>query len=170
MVLQRNKGTGNIVERDLWQTPQKLFDALDYQYNFGTDCCASEHNTKCDEYFGDFEKVVAVNNTAWMNPPFSKASRMFKHFFKVVTKGVAIYRCDNLETKLWQNIILKNATWILIPNKRINYKGVGGNRAVFPSALIGYNVEIPKNIDGTVLFPNCTPPLQNNKKEVRHSH
>lgn len=154
MALRGKKGSGNTVERDLWQTPQELFDLLDYQYKFGVDCCASEYNNKCDQYFDDFEKAGVVNYIAWMNPPFSKANKMFEHFFKVVFKGVCIFRCDNMETKLWQNIILKNATWILIPNKRINYKGMKGNGAVFPSALIGYNVETPKNIDGTILYPS----------------
>ena len=169
MALRGNKGSGNTVERDLWQTPQELFNILDHQYKFGTDCCALEFNTKCDEYFDDFEKAVIVNYIAWMNPPFSKASKMFEHFFKVVLKGVCIFRCDNMETKLWQNIILKNATWIFIPNKRINYEGMNGNGVVFPSALIGYNVDIPKNIDGTILYPHRTSISQKNTKEVRHS-
>jgi len=37
----------------------------------------------------DFEKLNAdLQNVFWMNPPFSKAYDMFKHFFKVVEKGV----------------------------------------------------------------------------------
>ena len=151
MVLRANKGTGNNTDRDSWQTPQWLFNILDNQYHFGTDCCALEFNTKCEEYFDDFEKAIIVNYVAWMNPPFSKAYKMFEHYFKVVNKGVCIFRCDNMETKLWQNVILKNASWILILNKRINYEGMIGHGAVFPSALIGYNVEPPKDIKGTIM-------------------
>ena len=157
-------------KRDEWQTPQKLWDELNKQYNFSLDCCANEHNAKCKSYLQKFELAHPdIYHVCWMNPPFSKASKMFEHFFKVVLKGVCIFRCDNMETKLWQNIILKNATWILIPNKRINYEGMNGNGAVFPSALIGYNVEIPKNIDGTILYPHRTSLSQKNTKEVRHS-
>jgi len=161
MALRGNKGSGNTFERDLWQTPQKLWANLNEQYNFLTDCCADDSNRKCDHYytkekpFEDFNLFTKIEK-CWMNPPFSKAFEMFTHFFKVVSDGVAIYRCDNMETKIWQNTILKNATWILIPNKRINYEGMNGNGAVFPSALIGYNVEIPKNIDGTILYPHRT--------------
>jgi len=104
-----NDGTGNISERDLWETSQDLFDLLDDQYHFEIDCCASERNTKCERYFDDFEKEKSVNGVAWMNPPFTKAKRMFTHFFKLVEKGVAIYRCDNIETKVWQDIILRYA-------------------------------------------------------------
>ena len=76
---------------------------------------------------------------------------MFKHFFKEVEKGVAIYRCDNMETKLWQEIILPNATWIFIPNGRISYEGMEGSGSRFPSALIGFNVEPPKGLKGITL-------------------
>ena len=92
-----------------------------------------------------------------MNPPFSKAKEMFEHFFKVCEKGVAIYRCDNMETKVWQEIILPNATWIFIPKGRINYqydpKLRQGKGTRFPSALIGYNVPAVKIFEGYFLFP-----------------
>ncbi len=89
-----------------------------------------------------------------MNPPFSIAWKMFEHFFKVMNKGVAIYCCDNFETGLWQKIIFPNATWIFIPNKRVSYEGLDGDGARFPSALIGFNVEPPKGLEGTILYPN----------------
>ncbi|MFW6009422.1 MAG: DNA N-6-adenine-methyltransferase [archaeon] len=171
MALRGNKGSGNIVERDLWQTPEELFYDLNYQYKFIFDCCANKENRKHLWFSNNFETIdkeyfKIIDGIAWMNPPFSKASKMFEHFFKVVLKGVCIFRCDNMETKLWQNIILKNATWILIPNKRINYEGMNGNGAVFPSALIGYNVDIPKNIDGTILYPNHIFLSQNKNKNT----
>ena len=81
----------------------------------------------------------------------AKAFEMFEHFFKVVKKGVAIYRCDNMETKVWQDVILKNATWIFIPKGRICYEGMKGKGSRFPSALIGYNVDTPKGLNGVVL-------------------
>ncbi len=150
---QGNDGTGNIEERDDWQTPQWLFDLLDEHFPFSYDCCASWKNAKCENFTTDFlnrkQKILGIS---WMNPPFSRAEEMFKQFFKITERGIAIYRCDNLETKIWQNTILKNAHWILIPNKRICYEGKVGKGARFPSALIGFNVEAPENIEGTTLI------------------
>lgn len=146
-----NKGSGNNESRDLWETPQWLFDKLNEQYNFTFDCCADIERTKCKEYSTHLENEQYGIEVAWMNPPFSKSNAMFEHFFKVIKSGVAIFRCDNMETKQWQNTIMKFADWILIPNKRINYEGMSGHGAVFPSALIGYNVDIPKGIEGTIL-------------------
>ena len=148
-----NDGTGNIEERDNWETPKWLFDKLDSQYWFGFDCCASEKNRKCVAFSKDFLKEDDREGlVCWMNPPFSKIKEMFQHFFKVVRKGIAIYRCDNMETKVWQEGILKNASWIFIPNKRIAYEGNIGKGSRFPSALIGFNVEPIKNMEGVTLF------------------
>ena len=84
-----NNGKGNVPERDTWQTPQKLWDQLNEQYGFTFDCCASEDNTKCPNGFSDdfettIEEAFFYHDVSWMNPPFSIAERMFKHFFKVL--------------------------------------------------------------------------------------
>jgi len=94
-----------------------------------------------------WDMIDTKGSICWMNPPFSRSTEMFKQFFKVVHRGVAIYRCDNIETKLWYNIF-KNATWVFIPNKRIEYEGIDGKGSRFPSALIGFNVETPEGIEG----------------------
>lgn len=115
------------------------------------DCCASSDNAKCQAYSVNFEDVVAVDGTAWMNPPFSKAAEMFMHFFKAARQGVAIYRCDNFETDIWQTAIFPFCAWVFIPRGRVNYEGQDGPGARFPSALIGIGVQPPHGIDGTLL-------------------
>ena len=139
-----------MIARDDWETPKKLWDKLHKQYKFRFDCCASEENTKCFNWTQDFFSRPIVEGVAWMNPPFSKASDMFEHFFKTVSRGVAIYRCDNMETKVWQ-MILKKASWIHVFDKRICYEGHEGKGARFPSSLIGLNVAPPKNIKGVTI-------------------
>lgn len=153
--MKGNNGKGNIQQRDEWETPQDLWENLDEQYNFTFDCCADSQNTKTNLFSYQFqninEKSIKVE-TCWMNPPYTIAKEMFEHFFNVVTKGVAIYRCDNMETKLWQNSILENAEWVFIPKGRIQYEGMNGTSCRFPSALIGVNVEPPKNIEGKTVW------------------
>ena len=152
-----NDGKGDNSSRDLWQTEQGLWDKLNNQYYFEFDCCASKENSKTAEFSSDFEKIKKVYGTAWMNPPFSNARKMFEHFFKVVDKGVAIYRIDNAETKIWQEVIFPNATWTFIPKGRILYTPfditIRGGMTRFPSALIGFNVPEIKSFDGITLIP-----------------
>ena len=148
-----NDGKGNNPERDLWETKQELFNLLNKQYNFKFDCCALDSNKKCEMYSNNFKEVYAdIWLPSWMNPPFSLAYEMFEHFFKVVHKGVAIYRCDNMETRVWQEIILKNADWVFIPKGRISYEGKEGKGSRFPSALIGVGLEPPKELEGHILY------------------
>ena len=148
--MKANNGKGNNSSRDEWETPNLLFNILNKQYNFEFDCCALKRNRKCYAYPNDFMESTVLP-CAWMNPPFSKAKEMFEHFFKVVKEGVAIYRFDNSETKIWQDVIFPNADWIFIPNKRISYEGSKGNGARFPSALIGIGVNVPKGLLGTTI-------------------
>jgi len=140
-----------IEDRDSWETPTEFWRMLNSQYHFDFDCCANAKNTKTLDYSEDFLKEDEIPRTAWMNPPFSKANEMFNHFFKVVKEGVAIYRCDNMETKVWQEQILPFASWIWIPRGRIAYEGQEGNGARFPSAIIGFNVSKPVFSGGHIL-------------------
>lgn len=157
--MKANNGSGDVPERDLWRTEQKFWDNLNKQYNFGFDCCADKVNTKCHSWTNEFESEFELkewNIMCWMNPPFSKAKEMFKHFFEEVSKGVAIYRFDNAETSIWQEIIFPNATWIFIPKGRISYTPfditiINGAGTRFPSVLIGLNVDPPKELEGTLI-------------------
>lgn len=149
--MKANNGKGNNPLRDGWKTPSELFKSLNIQYKFKFDCCATNENKLCFDFSDDFETANVVRKMAWMNPPFSIAWRMLDHFFKVVKQGVAIYRCDNFETGLWQKVIFPNCSWVFIPNKRISYEGLDGDGARFPSALIGLNVGYPENLNGALL-------------------
>ncbi len=154
--IKANNGKGNIEDRDDWETPNLLFDRLDEQYKFIFDCCASKNNKKCLYWSKDFKEIkTALHYVCWMNPPFSKARGMFEHFFKVIKRGIAIFRCDNMETKIWQEIILKHADWVFIPKGRIVYqynsKLRQGKGPRFPSAFIGIGVEPPKLFEGVCL-------------------
>jgi len=150
--MKANNGSGNNESRDSWETPQWLFNILKKQYSINFDCCATKENAKTEEYTDNLKVYDEFRlYTCWMNPPFSKAEEMFKLFFRAVDAGVAIYRCDNFETKIWQDVIFPKATWIFIPNKRISYEGMEGKGSRFPSALIGIGVEPPKELEGVCL-------------------
>jgi len=135
------------MKRDDWRTPQELWNKLHKQYDFKMDCCAVRVNAKTPAYLSDFADFGFVNVMSWMNPPFSKAYEMFDLFLSRVWKGVAIYRADNMETKVWQ-MILSKADWVHFFPYRVKYEGHEGESPRFPSALIGLNVDFPKDLEG----------------------
>ena len=155
--MKANDGSGNNSLRDGWITPGWIFDPLMKQYKFTVDCCATDENKKAQFFSNDFLNWSDNSfnyrscHVCWMNPPFSLAWKMFEHFFKVVKKGIAIYRCDNFETGIWQKVIFPNCSWVFIPDRRVCYDGLDGDGARFPSALIGFNVSLPENLEGVCL-------------------
>jgi phage N-6-adenine-methyltransferase len=61
--------------RDLWQTPQALFDYYNDRFDFDLDAAASASNALVDEYY-DIEDDSISSVTSWLdrnwcNPPYS---------------------------------------------------------------------------------------------------
>ncbi len=57
-----------------WATPQDLFDALNAEFGFDLDVCATVGNAKCERYFGEADDGLAQEwtGTCWMNPPYGR--------------------------------------------------------------------------------------------------
>lgn len=63
-------------EKDEWETPDDLFAALDAEFHFDLDVCASADNAKCAEFFTVEDDGLSRpwTGTCWMNPPYSDTS------------------------------------------------------------------------------------------------
>lgn len=60
---------------DMWETPQDFFDALDSEFNFNMDVCATPENAKTPYFFTKEMDGLAQswhNLTCWMNPPYGR--------------------------------------------------------------------------------------------------
>lgn len=59
-----------------WETPQKLFNELDGEFNFILDPCATKDNHKCPMYFTKKENGLKQDwgeyLSVFMNPPYGK--------------------------------------------------------------------------------------------------
>ena len=57
-----------------WETPQALFDALDCEFSFDLDVCATEANAKCLRYFTPEMNGLIQPwwGQCWMNPPYGR--------------------------------------------------------------------------------------------------
>ena len=74
-------------EKDLWQTPVDLFLALNNEFDFDVDVCASAKNALCNLYFDkeysalDNKWIEPINRyeipeikSAFINPPYSETA------------------------------------------------------------------------------------------------
>lgn len=58
-----------------WETPQAFFDALDAEFHFALDVCATAENAKCERYFTVADDGLAQSwegNVCWCNPPYGR--------------------------------------------------------------------------------------------------
>jgi phage N-6-adenine-methyltransferase len=60
-----------------WETPQRLFDKLNQEFNFGLDAASNKENAKCPIYFSLDDKMDglklhwhSMTGTVWLNPPY----------------------------------------------------------------------------------------------------
>lgn len=145
--------------RDDWQTPPYVFDLIASHYTFAMDLAASSVNSKCRDFYCELEDSLRKNwdvGLCWLNPPFSKAKQFFTK-----AKGhklIAIYKAANLETVLWQDIILPHCDWVCFIKRRVNYlnhMGVPSTGVTFGSALIGYGIDCRVSSMGKVWRPNA---------------
>ena len=53
---------------DLWETPQDFFDALNREFRFGLDACATPENAKCENFFTQKQDGLSQNwGGVWHN-------------------------------------------------------------------------------------------------------
>ena len=59
---------------DMWATPMPFFRALDAEFHFTLDVCATKENAKCATYYTPEQDGLAQdwNGTCWCNPPYGR--------------------------------------------------------------------------------------------------
>ena len=122
-----------------WETPDDLFERINYAIEFDLDVCASPENAKCRAFYTEGMQGLEqdwVWARCWMNPPYgreigkwtSKARETAEHGGLVV--GLLPARVD---TKWWHRDCKQFPHWF-IPG-RVKFVGAK-NAAPFPSVIV----------------------------------
>jgi len=149
-----------ITPKDEWQTPQWLFDLLNWEFKFQTDAAAKDEETaKCDQFFND-ALIINWNEYSgpfFLNPPYSAGNIetfMWKAWAES-TKGcvvVCLVPCAT-DTKWWHNYVMK-AQEIRFIRGRVRF--------------IGYDDE-GKEIRQSPQFSSCVVIFRDEDPEYRFS-
>jgi phage N-6-adenine-methyltransferase len=130
-----NKTNTPTSEKDLWQTPKALFDALDQEFDFDLDVCASDENTLCENWYTEDHSALNVElncfEAAFINPPYSQTELFMQRSAEQAKKHnltiVALVNA-NTDTK-WFADAAKSANEIRLLTGRVSFVKPNGNKA-----------------------------------------
>lgn len=125
-----------------WATPQPLFDALDSEFCFTLDPCATELNHKCEKYFTKEQNGLNKSwkgETVFCNPPYGRQiGKWVEKAFTESEKGTVVVLLvpSRTDTKWFHDFILGKAE-IRFLKGRLKFGG-HSNPAPFPSMIAVY--------------------------------
>jgi site-specific DNA-methyltransferase (adenine-specific) len=122
-----------------WATPAYVFNALDAEFHFTLDVCATRENAKCDTYFDKASNGLSQSwgGICFMNPPYGKEiGKWMEKAYREAQKG-AVVVClipARPDTRWWHDWVMK-AQEIRFVRGRLKFVG-GKYPAPFPSCVI----------------------------------
>ena len=156
--------------RDDWETPKKLFDIVNKEFDFDLDPCSNGRNAKCDYYFTEEGNGLIKDwtyHTAFVNPPYSKGNQdawVKKCFDEWQQHNVASVMLlpARTDTKRFHQYIYPYGQILFIPGRicfELNGKPITDSKgnpqaAPFPSMLVVFS------------HFNCEDKLQNIYKKL----
>lgn len=138
-------------ETDQWSTPQDLFDKLNGLFNFETDVCADENNTKCDKFYSVEDDGLRQDwqGVCWCNPPYGR--EIPKWIEKAYTSSVennATVVClvlARVDTRWWHDYCVKGEMFFI--KGRLKF-GDAKSSAPFPSAIVIFRPKLSDVLEG----------------------
>ncbi len=124
---------------DEWATPQATFDALNQEFHFTLDVCATKDNAKCRYYFSRRDDGLGQQwrGMCWMNPPYGREiHKWVAKAAHTAWKGFGTVVCllpARTDTRWWHEYCA-NAEVRFIRG-RLKF-GASKNSAPFPSAIV----------------------------------
>ena len=129
MSSQQQASNTPVVIRDLWSTPQWLFNwAKEELFDFDIDLAANEHNRKCEKFISQqtnsLEEPWHLRGRAgWCNPPYSDISPWLKKAWVQAQMGfrtVLLVPTPNGENH-YKDWVFGKASEIIFINGRISF-------------------------------------------------
>ena len=126
-----------------WSTPDYFFNALDAEFHFTLDPCATIENHKCLKYYTKEDDGLSkdwFNDIVFMNPPYGRDIRYWieKAYRESINGATVVCLIPaRTDTLYWHNYVSK-ASEIRFVKGRLKF-GKGEGCATFPSAVVIFN-------------------------------
>lgn len=147
------KKHGNVLfesETCEWETPKTLFDALNAEFHFTLDPCATDKNAKCDRYFTKDDDGLEQDwgsEAVYCNPPYglnigSWVKKCYEHGLKGHTAVMLVPA--RTDTRWFHRYVYGKAEIRFIKG-RIKYSNAKNN-APFPSMIVIYRGNVCESV------------------------
>lgn len=129
-------------QKDLWETPDHIFDKLDKEFRFTLDPCCLVESAKCKKFFTPKEDGLIQswgNNRVFVNPPYSRGNIdkwVDKCYYEFNCLVVALLPVST-SSDWYQNYICGRHE-VRFVNKRIRFKNAPYT-APFSSMIVVFN-------------------------------
>lgn len=123
---------------DEWPTPQWLYDALNAEFPFTLDPCATEQNAKCRRFYTRLEdglKQDWSDQVVFMNPPYGRQIGRWvcKAFHAAQDRSLVVCLLPaRTDTRWWHDYVMRGEIRLLCG--RLTFEGAA-HPAPFPSAV-----------------------------------
>jgi len=126
-------------DRDDWATPPEIFEALNKEFKFTLDVCATPENAKCKNFITPGQDALTVpwRGRCFMNPPFSQAAAFVKKAHDEARAGRALVvalMAARTDTRYFHDFIY-GKTKIRFLKGRVKFVGAKW-AAPFPSMIV----------------------------------
>lgn len=125
-------------ETDEWATPQDVFDALNAEFHFTLDPCATPKNAKCGRFYTKKDDGLSKdwsNDRVFMNPPYGR--EIGKWVAKLSEVGGVALLPARTDTRWFHDYIYHKAEVRFIKG-RLKFGG-SKNSAPFPSMIVVFS-------------------------------
>ena len=126
-------------EKTDWETPQRFFDAINAEFGFTLDSCATDGNAKVNKWITpemDSLKYPWVG-VVWMNPPYGHGiGKWTQKAYEESQRGSVVVGLipARTDTSWWHEYVMK-AEEIRLIRGRLRFSG-SSIGAPFPSAVV----------------------------------
>lgn len=132
-------GAGFSSKTDDWATPETFYAALDAEFSFELDVCASATNHKCARYFTAADDGLAQEwrGTCYMNPPYGRTigDWMQKAYESAQAGATVVCLVPARTCTVWWHEWAMRADEIRLVRGRLKF-GAAKAGATFPSAVV----------------------------------
>ena len=141
-----------------WATPPEFFKALDAEFHFTLDVCATVENAKCRNYFTAEQDGLAQSwgGVCWCNPPYGRQIGAWVQKASESDATVVMLLPARTDTAWFHDYIYGKAE-IRFIRGRLKFGG-SKNSAPFPSMVCIFRKERQREqIAGKALVPGAVP-------------